>query len=42
MKEAIALAIERHKRLGESIAVWKDGQVIIVPPEKAPSKQGNY
>lgn len=37
VKEAIALALERHKRLGESIAVWKDGQVVIVPPEEIQS-----
>ncbi len=24
----------RHKRLGESIAVWRDGRVVIVPPEE--------
>ena len=27
-------ALLRHKRLGESIAVWRDGQVVIVPPEQ--------
>jgi len=37
VKEAIALALERHKRLGESIAIWKDGHVVIVPPEDIPS-----
>jgi hypothetical protein len=26
-------ALRRHKLLGESIAVWKDGKVVIVPPE---------
>jgi hypothetical protein len=34
VKEAIAKAIERHKRLGESIAIWRDGQVVIIPPEE--------
>ena len=24
VKEAVAEAIERHRRLGQSIAVWKD------------------
>jgi hypothetical protein len=37
VKKAVALAIARHKLLGESIAVWKDGQVVIVPPEDIPS-----
>ena len=36
-REAIAQAIERHRRLGQSIAVWKDGKVVIVPPEEIPS-----
>jgi hypothetical protein len=37
VKEAIALALAKHKRLGESIAVWKDGKVVVVPPEEIPS-----
>ena len=37
VKEAIALALAKHKRLGESIAIWKDGKVVIVPPEEIPS-----
>jgi len=41
VKEAIAEALERHKRLGESIAVWKDGQVVIVPSEEIPLAQNN-
>lgn len=36
VKEAIARALLRHKRLGESIAVWKDGKVVILPPEEIP------
>ena len=23
-----------HKRLGNSISIWKDGKVVIVPPEE--------
>jgi hypothetical protein len=37
VKEAIAQAIERHRRLGESIAVWKDGKVVILPAEEIPA-----
>lgn len=33
---AIANAIEEHRRMGRSIAVWRDGQVIAVPPEAIP------
>jgi hypothetical protein len=27
---AIAEAIERHRRLGESIAIWRDGKVVVL------------
>ena len=37
VKEAIAQAIERHRRLGESIAVWKDGKVVILSAEEIPA-----
>jgi 20S proteasome alpha/beta subunit len=29
-KLAIAEAIERHRRLGESIAIWRDGKVVVL------------
>ena len=31
---AINHALLMHKRLGNSIATWKDGKVVIVPPEE--------
>lgn len=31
LKKAVADAIKRHKLLGESIAVWRDGKVVIIP-----------
>lgn len=34
MDRSIRDALRRHKLLGESIAVWRDGQVVIVPPEE--------
>lgn len=34
--EAVARAIEEHRRLGHPIAVWRDGKVVIVPPEDIP------
>ena len=34
LKKAVANAIKRHKLLGESIAIWKDGKVVIVPAEE--------
>jgi len=34
VKVAIAQAIERHRRLGESIAIWKDGKVVILEADQ--------
>ena len=36
MKAAIAQALERHRKLGESIAVWKDGKVAILTADQIP------
>ncbi len=37
VQEALARGVEaalrRHKLLGQSIAVWRDGKVVTVPPE---------
>jgi hypothetical protein len=33
-KVAIAEALERHRKLGEAIAVWKDGKVVILSAEQ--------
>ena len=33
---AIAKAIERHRRLGESISIWQDGQVVTLTAEQIP------
>jgi ABC-type proline/glycine betaine transport system ATPase subunit len=34
LQRAVNHALLRHKRLGNPIAIWKDGQVVIVPPEE--------
>ena len=34
LRKAVADAIARHKLLGQSIAIWKNGKVIIVPANK--------
>lgn len=34
MKKAVREALRRHKLLGESIAVSRNGQVVIVPAEE--------
>jgi len=33
---AIAKALDRHRRLGESIAVWQDGKVVILSADQIP------
>lgn len=37
VKLAIKKAIERHRRLGESISIWQDGQVVTLTAEEIPS-----
>jgi ABC-type proline/glycine betaine transport system ATPase subunit len=34
LQKAVRDALSVHKRLGNSIAIWKDGQVVIVPPDE--------
>jgi hypothetical protein len=34
LRQAVNHALLMHKRLGNPIAVWKDGKVAIVPPEE--------
>lgn len=34
LKQAVNEALLRHKQLGNSVAVWKDGKVVIIPPEE--------
>lgn len=36
IEKAVREAIRRHKRLGEPIAVWRDGRVVVVPAEEIP------
>ena len=33
---AVREALRLHKKLGNPIAVWKDGQVVWIPPERIP------
>ena len=34
LKQAVNEALLRHRRLGNSVAVWKDGRVVTIPPEE--------
>lgn len=33
-RHAVREALLRHKKLGESIAVWRDGKVVILSPDE--------
>lgn len=41
LRYAVANAIKRHKLLGQSIAIWKDGKVVILPAKKIRLPQKN-
>ena len=34
LQRAVNHALRMHKRLGNPIAAWKDGEVVIIPPEE--------
>jgi len=36
MRRAVQEALIRHKRLGNPVAVWRDGKVVWIPPEEIP------
>jgi hypothetical protein len=36
IREAVRQAMVRHKRLGESIAVSRNGTIVTIPPEEIP------
>ena len=34
LRQAVKAACSRHKALGETIVIWRDGNVVVVPPEE--------
>jgi len=34
LQRAVNHALLMHKRLGNPIAIWKDGKVVIIPPDE--------
>ena len=34
LREAVADALAEHKLRGHPIAVWRDGKVVMIPPEE--------
>ena len=37
VNKAIAEAIEKHRKLGEAIAVWQNGEVVILSADQIPN-----
>jgi hypothetical protein len=37
MREAVREALLRHKKLGNPVAVWRDGRVVWLSPEEIPT-----
>ena len=37
VNKAIAEAIEKHRKLGEAIAVWQNGEVVILSSDQIPN-----
>ena len=35
-QQAVAEAIERHRRLGESIVIWRDGEIVTLTGDEIP------
>jgi hypothetical protein len=36
LRRAVQDALRRHKRLGNSVVVWRDGKVVRLRPEEIP------
>ncbi len=39
VKQAIAQAIEKHRKLGESITILQGGKIVTLTAEKIPTKE---
>lgn len=39
LREGVRQALLRHKKLGESVAVWQDGKVVLLRPEEIPDER---
>jgi hypothetical protein len=35
MKKAVKEVVERHKKTGRPLAIWKDGRTVLLPANKA-------
>jgi len=41
-QRAVNDALRMHKRLGNPIAAWRDGRVVIIPPEEIKVPPDDY
>ncbi|MCC3537140.1 MAG: hypothetical protein JGK03_23815 [Microcoleus sp. PH2017_25_DOB_D_A] len=41
VKAAIAEAIEKHRRLGQSISIWHDGKIVTLTAAEIPPLSNN-
>lgn len=39
VKAAVAEAIEKHRKLGQSISIWRDGKIITLAASEIPQSQ---
>ena len=40
LRRAVREALERHRRLGNPVCVWRDGKVVWLSPEELPVYDG--
>jgi len=38
LKDAVRYVVEDHKNSGDSLAVWRNGKVALIPASKLPRK----
>ncbi len=41
IREAVQEALQMHKRLGNPVASWENGQVVWISPDDIPEPNGN-
>lgn len=34
LKKAVRAVVERHKKTGRRLAVWKNGKIVLISPDK--------
>lgn len=42
VQAAIALAIEKHRKLGESIVIWQNDEIVVLTAEQIPQVPTYY